>query len=135
VLAGWFYVIGFWLGPHVIIFRHLRGETTADLAPTIDQYCVPVVRQIKIYQRDNGHLPRSEFDLGKDFCDKHSKGTGMATIYGQLAYWRVGPGNQQLVYDFTPGHEGWHVYGVFMSGPITLPPVTLEATTKPGSGH
>ena len=42
-----------------------------------------------------------------------------------------GQWNQQIVYDFTSGNEGWYVHGVFVNGRIPLPPVTLPPSTQP----
>jgi hypothetical protein len=134
-LAGWFYVIGFWLGPNELTFHKLEGMTTADFAPIVEKYCVPAVREIKIYRRDHGHLPESEGDMWSLFGNQNDHGPGVHRLNrdGGYEYW--GPGEvmfkHTIIYDFTSGHEGWAVEGPYANGPIPVPQVTLEPATEP----
>jgi hypothetical protein len=131
-LIGWFYLIGFWLGPNKINFGKFEGLTPADFVPIVEKYCVPAVRQIKIYQRDHGHLPAGEGDMrslfGPTNGNNDDPGVHRLNRDGQYEYW--GPNRPMfkhtIVYDFTPGHEGWSVHGLFANGIIPLPPVTVE---------
>jgi hypothetical protein len=136
-LAGWFYVIGCWLGPNELTFHKLEGMTVADFVPIAKKYCVPAVREMKIYQRDHGHLPESEGDMWSLFGSQNGHGPGVHRLdrNGNYEYW--GPGEimfkHTIEYDFTPGHEGWSVRGRFANGQIPLPPVTLEPGAKPAT--
>ncbi len=136
-LAGWFYVIGFWLGPNELTFHKLEGMTAQDLVPIVQEYCVPVVREMKIYARDKS--PTSENDLFAllDSHQGHGPGGHRIAANGNYQYW--GPGNvlfkHTIEYDFTPGHEGWSVHGPYVNGPLPVPPVTLELDAKPMSGQ
>jgi len=139
-LTVWFCVLAFWLGPRLILFHSLRGMEPADFIPIVQKYCVPAVREIKIYQRDHGRMPDSEQDLSPAFNNHHGNdpagfGVNMLDRRGGYSYLAIGMYKHEVEYDFTPGHEGWTVHGAFANGPIPLPPVVLDpldtASTKP----
>ena len=134
-LAAWFYVIGFWLGPNELTFHKLEGMTTADFVPIVQKYCAPVVREMKIYQRDHGHLPEREADMWSVFNPQNDRGPGVSRLTSDGGYEYWGPGEimfkHTIEYDFTPGREGWSVHGPYANGPIPVPAVTIEPDATP----
>jgi hypothetical protein len=136
ILTAWFCVIGFWLGPHKILFGHFRAMKPGDFVPIAQQYCIPAVREIKIYQRDHGHLPTSARDMPAVFIAAKWTGRGHHDIAPNGMYlfcWFDGF-HTEIDYDFTPGREAWSVHGPFVNGPLALPPVTLEPNAKSAYG-
>ncbi|HSV13145.1 MAG TPA: hypothetical protein VLI90_02725, partial [Tepidisphaeraceae bacterium] len=91
-------------------------------------YCVPAVRAVKIYQRNHGQMPASVDALGPPFSSHHTDGPGIHMIDALRPYTYVAFGSYQhtISYDFTPGEEGWTVYGPYANGPVPVPPVVLE---------
>jgi hypothetical protein len=135
-LAVWFVGVAFWLGPHEIIFGKLRGLSVDDFVPIASKWCVPQVREIKLYQRTHGHFPESARDLGPVFDwnvqKSPQRGPGLPEVYAnRYSYGLFGNSNESIEYDFSPGKEGWSVRGYFLTAPLPLSPVHLESTTLP----
>jgi hypothetical protein len=135
-LRAWFRVglfvvvapVVFYFAKNVILFGRLTPLRPADFVEQTQRLGVPVVRAIKEYQRDTGKFPNDVQDLQPKYlpqnlgfeCEIES---ARVIVWGRL--------NHRITYDFTPGAEGWSVDGPFTSGPILLPPVTIDATTQP----
>jgi hypothetical protein len=121
-----------YFGSNMIMFGKLTGLSAADFIPDVQNKAVPVVLAIKKYQRDTGQLPNQITDLPPKYLPSTSNiegdiqawGTPHFTLYNTID-------NQRIVYDFTPGAEGWSTQGYFVNGPIPLPPVTLAPSTQP----
>src|SRR5688572_4286961 len=62
--------VAFYFGPNWFLFRKLTWITPADFAPVAQQECVPIVRAMKEYARDHGHLPATSDDLAPDYLPK-----------------------------------------------------------------
>jgi hypothetical protein len=137
-LAVWFIAIAFWLGPHEIIFGRLRGLSVDDFTPMAEKWCVPQVREIKIYQKVHGHFPSSAQDLGPVFdwnvknrnCPQ--RGPGLPEVYpNRYIYGFFANYTETIEYDFAPGSEGWYVRGYFLTAPLPLPPVRVDSAIQP----
>jgi len=121
-----------YFGSNMFMFGKLTGLSAADFIPDVQNKAVPVVLAIKKYQRDTGQLPNQINDLQPKYLpygyriggDIQTWGTPHFTLYNTMD-------NQEIVYDFTPGAEGWSVKGHFVNGPIPLPPVVLPPSTQP----
>jgi hypothetical protein len=134
-LAGWFYVVGFWLGPNRLTFGKFEGFTKADIAEVAKQNCVRTVREIKIFKRDHGFAVLQGNEPGLfDLLQRRNGDYGRNEINrdGNYEFWAPNPPDYKhtITYDFTPGHEGWSVSGPYVNGPIDLPPVTIESDAK-----
>jgi hypothetical protein len=130
-LVAWFLLIGFWLGPNLIMFHRLTWITADYFIPEVRSECEPVVREIKQYQIKHGRLPTSLRDLNDDRFN-HPLFHFQSIDYGVYDY--RDDLHHTIRYDFTPGHEGWSVEGKWVNGPIPLPPVTLnqpDSATQP----
>ncbi|HEX4124971.1 MAG TPA: hypothetical protein VHY37_09625 [Tepidisphaeraceae bacterium] len=115
------------LGCDALMFGHVGGLTSADFIPYA-QRCIPVVRAMKEYQRDTGHLPQTRDDLEPTYIPKDAWIPGSID---QGHFSSIGEYNHAINYDFTPASEHWEVSGPLVSGRIPLPPVTIGPTTAP----
>ena len=108
--------------------------TPADLVPIVQSECVPVVRAIKRYQQDTGHLPDPIDDLVPKYIASIS---GVQDLRGAKFTDWVRPERLEhcVTYDFNPATEGWTVKGPFANGPIPLPKVTLAPEANDASSQ
>jgi hypothetical protein len=122
-LAVLFVSVAFYFGPNEIRFDKLTRLTPADLVPIVQRDCMATVRAMQQYQQDTGSLPNSVDDLIPQYLPAALADYRIAN--GQFSHfdWRW---HETITYDFTPGSEGWHVTGHFVTGRIPLP------TVKPG---
>jgi hypothetical protein len=128
-LVGLFVLIAFYIGPTRIIFGRWTRLAPADFVPVVRDQCVPIVRAIKVYQRDHGgRLPQSVEQAlpPTPKGDYHYVGNIWQNEFRFRSKW-----NHEVRYDFTPGREGWSVSGAFTHGPISFPPVAPPTTTQP----
>lgn len=128
-LAGLFGLIALYVGPNYILFGKPTWLTPADFVPEAERECVPVVRAVKEYQRDHGRLPESGRDLVPEYLPAVAHGF---TVFNGEA-WYNGRFNHAITYRFTPGPEAWSVTGVFVNGPLPLPPVTIGSSNRPST--
>jgi len=126
-----FLPISLYFGPNLIMFGTLTRVSPADFAPLVQSLSISIVRAMKEYQRDAGQLPFQMTDLVPKYLPNAPAG-------GQYIFngWFTQSDDsrqygQNISYDFTPGSEGWEVNGMFLSGPIPLPPVTIGPATQP----
>jgi hypothetical protein len=102
----------------------------ADFAPDVVQYCVPVVRAMKDYERLHGQRPESLAQLGPQFAAAHASDPGEHELkFGEYNfYYQTDDARyyEYIHYQFTPGNEGWSVVGKLTEGPIPVPPVTAD---------
>ncbi len=129
-LGFWFIAIAFYFGPNVINFGKLTRLSPDDFVGIVQRDCVPTVRAMKEYQRDHGKLPTQNEDLAPRYLPEAPKGfISMERGHFQcLTMW-----NHFVIYDFTPGAEGWSVRGPFANGQIRAPLVTPESATYPAT--
>jgi hypothetical protein len=106
--------------------------TIADLVPIVEKYCIPTVRAVKQYQRDNGEMPRQLDDLSPKYLPSdyfHNQflrspvwtmllGDGIIFNYDHHVH-------DNIYYNLKPGEEGWQVSG-YTNGPIPMPIVTTD---------
>jgi hypothetical protein len=132
-----FAAIAFYFGPNYYLFHKLTRITPADFAPAVERQCVPVVRAMKEFRRDNGRMPDRAEELVPQYLPELT-GYGRASVDNGKFQWLT-QYNHSIQYDFNPGTEGWTVSGAFTSGRIPLPPVTVSspetrpATTRPAT--
>lgn len=133
-----FCAIAFYFGPNYMLFGKLTWITPDDFAETAQTKVAPIVRATKQYAADHGELPSTDKLLSEQLVPTYlpapSSGNISLTILrenGTIEYWTRW--NHTIEYDLTPGHEGWSVRGVFASGPIALPLVSLDAKDRPAT--
>lgn len=128
-LVVWFGCVVYF-GRNIFLFHRLGPITAADFAADVQRNMVPVVRAMKEYERANGQLPSSCFDLyGNNPTQqqiRYSHGVGDGGYDCEAEYGVVN-------YDFSPDREGWYVRGPFANGRIPLPRVTIDAATRPSN--
>lgn len=130
-LLGWFCLIAFWAGPNVWLFGRVRGMRESDFHTAVNRGYVPAVRAVMEYQRDFGTLPPRPWDAKTAYFGRESQvGWGGGSIVnGVLSdYSSYG---QFIEYDFNRSDAPWSSRGRFYSGPINLPPVTLDTPFNP----
>ncbi len=120
----------FYFGPNVILFQKLTALSPRDFVPEVQKDCVPVVRAIKLYARDNGQLPKDVTELVPKYLAAPAPVPTM--IWNGELRWYV-QYHECITYDFTPGREQWRLYGELASGPIPVPPVTMPPASAPQS--
>lgn len=135
-LGALFSAIAFYFGPNVILFRKLTRLEPADFIDEARQSGVPLVRAVKEFGRDHGHLPNDVEELTPDYLDcdidllrRHPS----FDSYSVRFYSFERSGGHELEYDLRPASEGWEVYGPFARGPIPLPIVTIDAASRGAS--
>jgi hypothetical protein len=109
--------------PNIMLFGQLTMLAPADFVHNAQTQSVPMVRAIKLYQRDTGQLPDDLSKLVPKYIASvpwSQEMTGGQFMQFDLRY------NHRIIYDFTPANEGWSVIGPFAKGPIPLPPVKLN---------
>jgi hypothetical protein len=121
-----FWVIGWQLGPNLFNFGKLTRPTPAEFVEQVEKDCVPIVRAMKEFERDRGRLPNDMRELVPKYLPS-DRDTYLLTVWNGGFRFR-GKWDQAIIYDFTPGREGWYVFGGFTNGKIPLPPVKLPAT-------
>ena len=118
-MGGIFGAIAFYFGPN----RILRGKWTAlgpeDFVEWV-QEDRPVIVAVKEFQRENGRLPRNGDELVPKYLPTPPdiRRRGIVVFYA---------GDHHLIYDLTPGKEGWFVQGPDANGRIPAPAVELGA--------
>ena len=127
LLGLFFWVIAIQFGPNLVNFHSLRRPDPIVFKQDVEMRCVPVVRAMKEFERDQGRLPNDLSELTPKYLKESEVWPGVWR--GRFTY--RGKWNEQIVYDFTPGNEGWYVRGVFVNGRIPLPPVKLPPLTQP----
>jgi hypothetical protein len=130
-LIALFAAIAFYFGPNYFLFHKLTWMTPADFAPTVQRNCVPVVRAMKEFRRDNGRLPALADELVPQYLPVLNGQARVSVSDGEFRW--SSEYKHRVRYDFNPATEGWIVEGVFTSGRIPLPPVTISPTTQPAS--
>jgi hypothetical protein len=125
LLWGWLVGIAIWFGPNLFNFGRLTRPTPAEYVEQVQRECVPIVRAIKEFQRDNGRFPQKSEELVPKYLKKEPEYYNCVTN-GNFSY--CGKWYQAIVYDFRAGREGWYVYGQFTNGKIPVEPVKLAAT-------
>lgn len=115
--------------PNLITFGQWKRPTPADFVPTVEAVCIPTVRAMKEYQRDNGHLPNTIDELvPKYLSTMPSWGQFIGPNHWYVDYEVMG---QTIMYQFSSDSEGWSVMGRYVNGPIPLPRVTIGPSTEP----
>jgi hypothetical protein len=61
-----FLLVGFRVGPNLILFHSPMSPTPADFVPFTERF-VPVIAAIKAYNRDYGKLPVDSYDLPPEY--------------------------------------------------------------------
>jgi hypothetical protein len=105
--------------------------TPADYVADVQQSCVPVVRAMKEFRRDNGRLPNDMNELIPKYLPDQSH--QLVQLYGAWAgkFEHYVQWHHRIWYDFTPGDEHWEISGSFVRGRIPLPPVAVGPATRP----
>jgi hypothetical protein len=125
-----FVAVALYFGPNYYLFHKLTWITPADFAPAVERNCVPIVRAMKEFRRDNGRLPKQTDELVPHYLPT-SNGQARVSVWEGEFRWPA-EFNHRIRYDFNPATEGWTVDGAFTSGRIPLPPVTVSiATSQP----
>ena len=134
-LGALFVAVASYVGPNLILFGQPTWITPAWFVPVVERACVPVVRAMKEYQRDHGRLPARGEELMPDYYPPDGPFRGQVEAFvqdGKFEWWAMY--NHMITYDFTPASEGWSVRGVYTEGPIPVPPVKIDPTTRPATG-
>jgi len=126
-----FWVIAFELGVNYFRFGKLARQTPADYVADVRQYCLPVVRAMKEFQRDHGRLPNDMDELIPGYLPDQSDKAVQLFGARQGQFERPVAIHHRIQYDFTPGNEGWIVVGPDTNGRIPLPPVTIAPASRP----
>lgn len=125
LLALLFSAIAFAWGPNIIQFGKLTQPTPADFKEHVENYCVPVVRAMKEFERDNGRLPNDAHEL----VPKYLAQVGMNDVF-QGTYNHRGKWVELIVYDFRLETEGWYWRRREVYRRIPVPPVKLGPSTR-----
>jgi len=112
-------------------FGKFTRLTAADYVPKVQQFGVPMVRAIKLYQKDTGQLPLRVEDLEPKYMKPHTSRNYDGQMYGNGTYWMFGGRDESIIYDFKSGQEGWSVSGPYVNGRIPLPIVTIGPASQP----
>jgi hypothetical protein len=130
-LVAWFGAVALYFGPNYLLFHKLTRITPADFVPRVERECVPVVRAMKEFRRDNGRMPASAEELVPRYLPLANGQTGGSIFNGKFEWWAQY--NHHVRYDFNGASEGWTVDGPFTSGRIPLPPVTISPAIRPAT--
>lgn len=129
-LTGALASIAFYFGPNWFIFGKLTRLSPADFVSFVDHDGVPVVRAVKLYHRDTGQYPADVQELPASYLKGRSNFSPV--MYpGEIVFF--GPWHEEIVYDLTPGKEGWSVRGPFANGAIPATPTTINIDGIPAS--
>lgn len=132
-----FAMVGFWVGPNILLFRHLFGPSPADFAALAQQpRYMGIVASIKAYQRDFGALPFTVGEMPPAYLPKDYPHVDGADLLGTTRItFPVNNPSVVLVYEFAPASEGWYVYSPRYDGPVPAHIVfPSAATTQPATG-
>lgn len=121
-LALFLWLIGFYVGPSMLLFHKLTPLSAADLVPAAEADA-PVVEAIKQYLLIHGQLP----DSLDGVAPQNGSFLGLNYQKTQLRFLDWQQGNQVLIYDLDPLTEGWRTEGYFANGPLPLPKVAVDA--------
>ena len=126
-LLAWGCAVAVYFGPNVIMFGKLTWLTPEDFVPLVERRAAPAVRAVKEFHRDRGYYPKHPDELVPDYAPTRPHLLSM----GPDEIDHLAPYNHRVTYRLTPGEEGWSVSGVYASGPIPYPPVTISPTSRP----
>jgi hypothetical protein len=154
LIAG---VFAFYFIPNLILFGKWTWLSPADYATVTQQRLVPVVRAIKEYKRDRGKCPTRVDDLVPAYLPEKPRNSAwqIEIQTDQVNFYSVLRGREMVFYFFSPPPnglwtvrvgfhapfqipaptEGWYLESGYVSGQIPLPPVAIDASTKPASVH
>ena len=124
-LIALFASVAFYFGRNRIRFGQFTRLSPSDFAPFALRFGNPIVRGIKRYQQDTGHLPpdgRLE-SLEPKYI---ARGTSRNAFMEGRQIRMFGGHGEWVRYDLTPGQEGWSVEGPFARGSISIPAVRLR---------
>jgi hypothetical protein len=128
-----FLPIVFYFVPNFFVLGRFTRPKTADFVAYAQTRVVPVIQGLKKYQRDTGHMPRSNDEMD-DFRSKYLPPSISINGYVENGVYRqFGPYFEETTYNFTPGAEGFAVRGRYVNGPLPLPPVSMPVSTQPSS--
>jgi hypothetical protein len=127
-----FAIIAFYAGPRFIVFVRLRPYSQTALMQIAQTECAPVVRALKLYQRDNGRFPEDIYDLFPRYLSKIPDEGGYSSSPSAI-FTYVCPTHQVIQYDLDPRSEGWKVFslGGADEGLLPLPIVTMGPLDQP----
>jgi hypothetical protein len=120
-----------------LLFGKFHWISAQDYAPVIASRCMPIIRAIKLYERDEGQLP----DEDKSLVPKYLKSVNGPPMWDyqydeRLCYfYDVGLANfpVDVVYRFDQGDEGWY-HRAYFSGTLVqlpFPPMAVPPATRP----
>ncbi len=124
-----FAIVAFYVGPNRFLFHKWTRLAPEDFVQTVEGHCVPIVRRMKLFQREHGRLPTQNADIG--ILEHRWSGDAYPGDVEPSGYNYYGSWHHCITYNFAPGHEGWYVRGPFANGPIPCPPVALPPATRP----
>jgi hypothetical protein len=113
-----------------LLFNKVSRPTAVDFVSEVENYCVPVVRAMEEFQRDNGRLPNGMDELVPKYLPDQSH-QPVQPVVDQGEFRHYGRDHHTIWYDFTPGSEGWKIRGPYVNGQIPLPPVKVGPSTRP----
>ena len=131
-LTGFFLAIFFPLRNY-FLFDKVSRPTAVDFVPEVESYCLPVVRAMKEFQRDNGRRPNGMEELVPRYLPDQSHEAVQLHGVDQGEFRHYAHDHHTIWYDFTPGSEGWTISGPYVNGRIPLPPVKAGPKTKPAT--
>jgi len=126
-LVAWGAAVSLYFGPNVIMFGKLTWLTPEDFITFVQRRGAPAVRAVKEFHRDHGYYPDNPRKLVPDYA---ADAPHLLSI-GPDGIDCLAPYNHTVTYRLTPGAEGWSVSGVYASGPIPYPPVTISPSSRP----
>jgi hypothetical protein len=130
-LGGFFCAIAFYFGPHLILFRKLTPLSPSDFVDEVQERCVPVVRAIKEFERDNGRLPEKIDEVVPRYLPEVDR--GQMLVPGEYFVFMYRGHAHKVGYRFDGSDEHWEVSGPFARGRIPLPAVELSVSTATAS--
>lgn len=127
--------------PNYLNYGKFSPLEPADFIPYVQRNCVQTVLVIKQYVRDTGQYPDIQL---KNLVPKYLPSVPFGQEVGEddrIDSMRFDApdytwGAYTISYDFPAGNaeympQGWHVEGIYLKGPIPLPPVTLDGKPPP----
>ena len=122
-----------YFGSNYIVFGRLTHPGPDDFIPQIEAVDIPIVRAIKEYYRDHGQYPEEIKDLipayyhgPEPFSCEIEQGPAYTYYIHYFENWET-----DIIYPLEPAHGAWSAQGMLVSGPISLPPVTIAPATNP----
>ena len=110
------------------MFHSLFSPTPADYAAIAQQRYTTAIAALKAYQRDNGSLPDSTWDIPETYLPKDSSELG--TVCGTTSV-TFGLNRAIVEYEFTPATEGWFIHAPRYDGRLPAPIVAAAPATRP----